>query len=256
MRLLAALSIACAARTAGAERAISVEVQGAPFEARELVDALRVRIAAEGGPVHVRVTGVARGVHVEARNGARDVEIGELRGAEAARLVALATDDLLLDDLVAVPAPAARGERTLAVLGEVAGWTGVLGTGMVELVTPLGPAGVAIAGGGGELVTGKLALYSGVVRVEAVVRRGWLDVRAGAVAVPIVVTSGKGDTTVVAGGGASARVRVPVTDGVRAVLAVGIDAFANRSEYEQTGMPTIATPWVTAWLGLGVEAAL
>jgi hypothetical protein len=256
MRLLAALSIACAARAASAQRAISVDVQGVPFDARELTEALRVRLAPDGAPVHVRVTAGANGVHIEAHGEARDLDLRGLSGPAAARLVALATDDLTLDDLVAVPAPVPRPERTLALLGTAASWPGTLGIGSAELTIPVGSAFAAITAGGGELVTGRLALYSGTVRAEVGVRRGWLDVRAGAVAEPVVVTTGQGDTAVVAGAGASVRARIPVADGMHAIVAVGIDAFATRTEYVEAGMAVVATPWWAGWLGLGVEVAL
>jgi hypothetical protein len=153
-------------------------------------------------------------------------------------------------------APEPRPERTVAVLGTVAGWSGALGTGTVELAFPVGPLLVAIAGGGGELFTGKLALDAGIVRLDVGMRRGWLEARVGAVAVPLVVSSGRGDTTVVAGGGASVRVRVPVAGSLRALLAVGLDAFANRTEYVAATLPEVDTPWWAAWAGLGVEGAL
>jgi hypothetical protein len=256
MRLLAALTIACVARTAAAERAIDVDVRGAPFEAHDLVDALRVRVANQGAPIHVRVTADGGGVRVEARGATRDVPLQGLSGAAAARLVALATDDLLLDDLATTPSPLASSDLTLAVLGTVASWNDTLGAGSLELAIPVGSAVLAVAAGGGELVTGKLALYTAVLRLEGGVRYGWFEARAGAVVLPVFVTSGKGDTTIVAGVGANFRARLPVTAGVRAVLAAGIDAYADRTQYEQTGMAEVATPWVAAWAGLGVELTL
>jgi outer membrane biosynthesis protein TonB len=78
-----------------ADRAIDVEVDGAPFAAGELAAAIRVRIPLAGPPLHVRVTAIAGGVHVEAPGGDRDVALRGRRGAEAARLVALAASDLL-----------------------------------------------------------------------------------------------------------------------------------------------------------------
>jgi hypothetical protein len=258
MRLLAVLSVACAARTASAERAIAVDVTGAPFEAAELVDALRVHLAHDGSAVRVRVTASEHGVRVEARGSSRDVELGGLHGAAAARLVALVADDLLLDDLAPVPVVAKPAERTLEATAQLADWPGALGTAVVELVTPvaaLRPIEIGVGIGGGTLATGKLALDAGVVRLDACLRRGWIDVRAGALAVPVFVTTGKGDATVALGGGASVRARIPIVDRVRAVAAVGVDAFATTTQYNATGQST-TTPWLAAWLGLGVEVAL
>jgi hypothetical protein len=256
MRLFAALAIACVTRTAAAERAIEVDVTGAPFAAHDLVDALRVRVASQGAPIHVRVTAASAGVHVEARGAARDVQLQGLSGAAAARLVALATDDLLLDDLATTPPPPASSGATLALLGTVASWDNTLTAGSLELAIPVGSAIVAIAAGGGELVTGKLSLYTAALRIDGGVRYGWVEARAGAVVVPVFVTSGKGDTTLVAGVGASVRARVPVASGVRAVLAAGVDAFADRTQYKVAGMTDVATPWWAIWAGLGVEVAL
>ena len=49
---------------------------------------------------------------------------------------------------------------------------------------------------------------------------------------------------------------VPVVDGVRGVLAVGIDAFANRTQYQVLGMPTVVTPQLAPWVAAGVEVGL
>jgi hypothetical protein len=257
MRLLAVVSVACAARTASAERAIAVDVQGAPFAAAELVDALRMRLAHDGKPIRVRVTADPRGVRVEAHGGSRAVALDGLSGAAAARLVALVADDLLLDDLAPAPVPVRHAERTIEATAQLADWPGAMTTGVVELVTPVaGPMSIGVGVGGGALATGNLALDAGVVRLDACLRRGWLDVRAGALAEPIFVTTGKGDTTVELGGGASVRARLPIADRVRGVVAVGVDAFATQTHYSASGLSPTATPWLAAWLGLGVEVAL
>ena len=256
MRLLAALAIACVTRTAAAERAIEVDVSGAPFEAHDLVDALRVRVASQGAPIHVRVTPDAGGVRVEARGAARDVQLQGLSGAAAARLVALATDDLFLDDLATSPPPPASSEMTLAVLGTVASWDNTLAAGSLEPRDSRRVCGHRDRRRGRRAVTGKLSLYTAAVRLDGGVRHGWFEARAGAVVVPVFVTNGKGDSTVVAGVGASVRARLPVTAGVRAVLAAGVDAFADRTQYDVSGMSDVATPWWAAWAGLGMEVAL
>jgi hypothetical protein len=71
-----------------------------------------------------------------------------------------------------------------------------------------------------------------------------------------MVSTGVGDHTVLFGAGASGRLRVPVVAGVRGVLAVGIDAFANRTQYQVLGMPTVATPQLAPWVAAGVEVGL
>ena len=114
LKLLIGLVIVCAARRAEAERSIVVEVTfAAPFDAAELTTAMRVRLAPEGPPVRVRVTLTPTGVQVEAPGGKRDLALTGLDHTDAARLVALAANDLLLDDLALAPAP----PRTASPLG-------------------------------------------------------------------------------------------------------------------------------------------
>ncbi|HEX7699812.1 MAG TPA: hypothetical protein VF403_03795, partial [Kofleriaceae bacterium] len=95
VRFVVGLMIVGAARQAAAERVIDVDAAGAPFEARDLVAAIRVRAAIEGAPVHLLVTSIDHGVRVAARGGVREVNLGGLTGTAAARLVALAANDLL-----------------------------------------------------------------------------------------------------------------------------------------------------------------
>jgi hypothetical protein len=103
---------------------------------------------------------------------------------------------------------------------------------------------------------GNVQLVAGVVRVDAGVRASWLELRAGATVMPLVVTTGGGDTTVLVGAGASARVRVPVVEGVHAVIAGGADVFATRTHYQLAGATAFATPSWAPWLALGLEVAL
>jgi len=251
-----------AAGQAAAERVIDVDAAGAPFEARELVAAIRVRTAVEGAPVHVHVTSTDHGVRVSARGGVREVALAGLTGTAAARLVALVANDLLDDSVtlvehqpaIAAPAPA----RSFGVFGAAAGWDGVLGGLSIDYAMPRDRWLAAIEVGGGELVSGSMKLTAGVIRPSVGVRMasGLLELRGGLTVVPLMVTTGVGDRTVLFGAGASARVRVPVGDGVRGVLAVGIDAFANTTEYQVLGMPTMATPQLAPWVAAGVEVGL
>ena len=71
--------------------------------------------------MRVRVTPTATGVRIETRGEARDVELGELRGADAARMVALVANDLLSDDLAA-PAPP-LGEAAPHAPPELGSWS-------------------------------------------------------------------------------------------------------------------------------------
>ncbi|MGE5185713.1 MAG: hypothetical protein ACM31C_26810 [Acidobacteriota bacterium] len=256
MRLLAALAIALSAGPAGAERAIVVDAHGVPFAARDLADAIRVRVPRDGAALRVRVTAVEGGVRVETRGGTRDVELESLQGADAARLVALAATDLMLDDLASPPEPAPRRELTLAVTGTAAVWSQALGGASIDVALPVAGGLFAIEAGGGDVLGGNVTLVASVVRLDAGYRLGWLELRAGATVMPLFVTTGAGDTTVLVGGGASARVRPTIVPGVRAVVAAGADAFATRTRYELNGMAALATPAWAPWLALGVEVVL
>jgi hypothetical protein len=260
--LLRSLTVALllAGGEAAAERAIAVELDpGVPLSESELADALRVRIAATGGPVHVTVKASERGVVVGARGASRVVDLGDRRGGDAARLVALAAVDLLFDDLAAPPTPAVvakvaprvENRWTVGLVGMAAQWSGTLAGAALDVRIPHGAWFAAVDAGGGELVDGTLHLTGGVVRASVGRRMGRLDLRGGATVAPINVANGAGDATVLVGAGVSARVRFPV-DAFDLVLAVGADGFATRTEYRIASM-TIATPWLAPWVGVGIE---
>jgi hypothetical protein len=256
VRLFAALTIALAAAPAAADRPIEVDADGVPFSANDLADAIRVRVPRDGRDLHVRVTSADGGVRVEARGGSREVALEGLEGPAAARLVALAANDLWMDDLAVAPEVPVAPRRTLSLVGSAAGWGNPLGGITADLALPFGSGLVAIEAGVGETLGGSIQLAGGVVRIDGGWRSSWLELRGGATLMPIVVSTGAGDTTLLVGAGASARLRLPVGDGVRAVLAVGADAFATRTHYQLAGMPAFATPAIAPWLGAGVEAAL
>lgn len=255
-----------AAQAASAERAIVTEVTAiAPFDANELTAALRVRLARDGAPVTVRVLAIPAGVRVEVsstdqaivRGGARDVSLEGLSGATAARMVALAASDLILDDL-AMPAAVATtevepGRTTISMLGAAAAWDDVFGGATVDLARSRGRWLVAIEGGGATLVGGSIGLTAAMIRLSGGLRLGWFELRAGGTVAPLIVSDGAGDRTVLVGAGASARVRVTVIDGLSAVFAAGGDVFATRTQYLVGGMPALATPRAAPWFGAGIE---
>lgn len=253
---LIAIAIACDTRRAAADRAIVVDAPGAPFEGRELAEALRVRVAADGAPLHVRVTTTPAGVRIEARGGTRDVELAGLHGAAAARLVALAASDLLLDDLATPPSSVEPPAATVGVLGSGALWDGTVGGLSIDLAIPEGGWLATAEIGAGTAIAGNVRLVSGVARLGPGVRFGMIELRVGATLVPVLVATGAGDRTVLVGGGASARLRVPVGEQVRAVLAVGADAFATTTHYALDGMTVLTTPTFAPWLALGMEVRL
>lgn len=264
LKLAASLSIVCGGAPASAERVIQIELSDpAPFAATELVDAMRMRLPADGAPVHVRVTRTGDGVRIEAAPGSREVALHGIAGPAAARLVALAASDLLLDDLAAAPelvvrAPAreAPASRSLGVYGSVASWDGVLGGGSIDLAVPAAGYLATFELGGGGLVGGQVRLWAGVARIDGGVRAGVFELRAGATLAPIVAQTGAGDATVLAGGNASARVRLPVTRGSRAVLSAGADVFATRTQYLLDGAKVLTTPRFAPWFSAGMEVSL
>lgn len=235
----------------------------APFAAGELASAMRVRLAPEGAPVHVRVTPTPTGARVEARGGVREVALGGLGGAAAARLVALAASDLLLDDLASPPlSPPSlsrvnradvRGAATVGVFGGAAGWDGVLGGLTLDGALPRDRWLITIDLGAATLVDGPVNLTSGVVRLGGGVRAGLFELRAGLTVASVFVSDGAGDRTVLVGAGTSLRFRAPVTSGIRAVFVGGVDAFATRTEYRLDGMTAMATPRLAPWIAAGIE---
>lgn len=255
--------VVLAAQAASAERSIVAEVAAiAPFDASELTAALRVRLPRQGAPVAVRVLATATGVRVEVssteqasiRGGARDVTLEGLSGATAARMVALAANDLILDDL-AMPSPEASEatRTTFSALGAAAAWDAVFGGASIDVAHARGRWLVAIEAGGATLVGGSLGVTTAMLRLSAGHRAGWFELRAGATVAPLIVSDGAGDRTVLFGVGASARVRIPLRAGLRAVVAAGGDLFATRTQYLVGGMPTLVTPRAAPWFGAGIE---
>jgi hypothetical protein len=256
--LLATLVAVIAVRKAAAERAIVVDEPGnAPFAATELAAAIRVRIASDGAPVRVRVTPTTTGVRIETRGERREVDLAGLHGEDAARMVALAADDLLVDDLA--PPPRAYDHAAqpleLGVLGAVTGWDGVLGGVTLDFAVPRDGYAWTLEVGGAEPLDSALAMTAAVVRVGPALRARGFELRAGVTLAPLFVSSGVGDQTVLVGANASARTRVELGTDLWAILAVGVDAYATHTRYQLDAM-TIATPWVAPWFAAGLEVGL
>ncbi len=264
LKLAAGLSIVCGGSLpAAAERSIVVELaQPAPFAAIELANAMRMRLSSEGAPVRVRVSPTADGVRVDVAPGSRDVSLNGLAGTAAARLVALAASDLLLDDLAAPPELVVRASaerpssRTIGFVGSVASWDGVLGAGAIDLAIPRGDVVGSLEVGGGSVVGGPVRLIAATARIDAGIRAGVFELRGGLTFAPILVRTGVGDLTALIGGNASIRIRIPVTRGSRAVIAVGADAFATRTQYVIDGAKAMTTPRVAPWVAAGMEVGL
>jgi hypothetical protein len=263
LKLVIGLSILGAAQPAAAERSIIADVTAiVPFDAAQLTAALRVRLPSEGAPVELRVTATPDGVRIEARGNVREVALRDLTGAAAARLVALAANDLLLDDLADLPLAAPsltrsstapdRAATTVGVLGGAAAWQHVLGGLGVDLAIPRGAWLFAIDAGGGTLIDGPLHLTAATLRICGGARLGWLELRMGATLAPLIVSDGRGDSTILAGAGASVRIRVPIARGIRAVVAGGVDLFATTTTYLLAGSE-MATPRAAPWIAAGME---
>lgn len=254
MSLPCLLGIVLTAALARADRAIDVEVtDAAPFAASDLAAAMRVRLPPDGPPVRVRVSSTSDGVQVEARGNVRAVPVGELRGAEAARLVALAASDLFLDDLTLIEPSRPARATSIAVLGGAAAWQHTLGGLAIDLSLLRGRWVFALDAGGSQVIDGSMTLSTATLRLGVGARVGMFELRAGPTFAPIFVNDGVGDRTVLVGGGASARLRVPIVDGVRVVVAGGADAFATRTTYIANDMALLTTPRIAPWIAAGVE---
>jgi hypothetical protein len=261
------LAILCTVRVAHAERAIVVDAVDAPFAASELATAIRFRVPADGESIRIRVTATERGVQIQAVGGVREIDLLGLRGPAAARLVALAANDLLPDDLASPASPAmvsvrlpARATRpddvTLGLVGAAAVWDLVLGNLVFDVAIPHDRWLVAFELGGGALMNSSVHLAAAIVRADAGVRIGALEARLGLTAVPVIVTDGAGDQTVLLGANGSLRARIPLAVGVRGILSVGGDVFATRTVYRVDARPALTTPRVAPWIAAGLEVAL
>ncbi len=275
MKLCSFLAILACASSARADRSIAIDAIDTPFSANELRAAVRVRLAPEGEPVRLRVRRTADGVRIENGGDARVVDVTGYHGIAAARLVALAAADLLMNDLAAAPegdspgppgstttlamvAPTvsvqrARPEVVIAGLGGAQAWSAPLGGASVDVAVRRGRGVLAVDAGIARLSGGGLALDAYPVRLALGVRNGALELRAGAVMVPIVVATELGDRTVLLGGTGSLRARVPITHSMAAVAAGGLDVLASRTTYRLMGMTVLSTPTFAPWIALGIE---
>jgi hypothetical protein len=252
--------IAPSGPTGKPDRSVIADVAAtAPFDASELAEALRLRLPVSGAQVRVRVVTIAGGVRIEARGNSREVALRGSSGLTAARLVALAASDLLLDDLAvapevsAAPSSAAPRATTIAALGGIAGWGHPLAGLAVDLAAARGAWLVGIEAGGERVLDSPLRLTAGTIRLGAGARLGQLELRAGLTVMPLTVGDGSGDSTVLVGGGASARLRAPITDRMRAVLVCGDDVFATRTTYMIDRVSVLTTPRNSLWFAAGIE---
>lgn len=265
MRLSVCFAVVCGLPLhAAAQIAVDVD-EHVPFSAAQLDAALRLRVRDAAFPVQVDATDT--GVRITVNGRSRDVPLGARTGDDAARLVALAAADLMLpalsmplpvvhlervpDEAAAEPAP--RGVWSIGLTASSAMWNGVVAGGSASIVGPVHGVLVAAELGMGTLVGGDLHATTGLVRLGVGTRVDVLELRAGLTVVPLRVSDGSADATVLVGAGASANLRIPVTRGVHAVVLVGGDAFATRTEYLRAGMMPTSTPMIAPYFAAGVE---
>ena len=242
--VLLLLAIPAGAR---AERTVNVVATGTPFGADELASALRVRLP-DGAPLAVTVlpAGDDR-VRVAIGDTTRDLELGGRAGPDAARLVALEIVDLALDDLAQMPPPAQHAHFAADLLGSASAWVGMLAGGTLDLSLARGRFVAALELSAGERVVGDLHVTALPVRATLGWRSGGLELRAGVVAAPVLVSDGAGDQTVMPGATVSARLHAG-----RFVLAAGADGFATQTTYQLRTM-NVVTPWIAPWIAIGME---
>ena len=263
LRPVISIAVLCVAHVAIADRAVDVDVDGnAPVTATDIADALRVRLGPTGTPIRVHVATVMGGVVVSTAGATRVIALAGLAGPDAARLIALATIDLL-DDMAPIAPPGLAIEKRpsfdaeriafrASVLGTAAAWSDMLAGVTVDFELSRGRWLGAVDLGAATLVNGKLELREAIVRVAGGIRFGVVDLRAGATFVPIDVTNGMGDQTVLVGAGASLRTRIAMSDAAQFVIAAGLDVFATQTDYT-IGSAMVSTPWVSPWVAAGFE---
>jgi hypothetical protein len=248
-----------------------------PFSQEELQAALRLRL---GEDHHVEVRSDANGITITVDGTSRSIVLGDERGNDAARVVALVAAAIVLDDAerrVAV-APAiepmepvdtdevmrpAREPRPLRwslsatmahPAGELARNQGGLLVGYDRDVRGVH----AFAAAGVSMSMAELPPPAPAVRtIEMPLRAGaWLGgdaaIGASGVAIPYNTTGGIGDRSVLVGAGVMARLRTRIGNGVGVVMHAGVDAMASTVEYRWEDTPVLASGRLRMWVGLGV----
>jgi hypothetical protein len=247
-----------------------------PFSPEELEAALRLRL---GDEHHVEVSSRADGITITVDGTSRSIVLGDERGDEAARVVALVAAAIVLDGaerrVAAGPAPAvetvetderissSRARRPLRWslnatmspgIGERTRNAGGLLVGYDRDVR--GVHGFAAAGV--SMSMAELPPPAPAVRtIEVPLRAGaWLggDVAIGASAVvlPYDTTGGVGDRSVLVGAGVMARLRTRIGSGVGVVVHAGVDAMASTVEYRWEDTPVVTSGRTRLWVALGV----
>ena len=270
--LAALVASACASAAAAAEagttptRARLSVAADLPFTAEELERAVAGRLtlppASRAEPVAIEIGAVADGVQVTLGGRTRILPLAGRRGTEAARLVALAIDDLKLFAEPAPPAPGVAGtEIGIRALGGGGFGAHETARGAVELGLdcPLAARGhVRLALGAGYVRTpgGDVVEHGVPIRFALGYRAGVVQGEIGGLVEPSVVTGGAGDARVLVAATAALALRVPVGERLAATFGAGLDLFADRFEYRIGGDIPLATPRAAVWFAVGASYAI
>jgi len=242
---------AAAARAGGVRVALAGDL---PCARGELIEALTLRITTTDA-IAVQATGDRVQIRIADRT--RELDLGGVRGAAAARLIALAAADLILIEepagAPAPPAPVPWGR--IAVGARLSTGAAPKGTFAVDLTLGRRPPRVAVELGVGTNSSGATGVGVSLLAVPvraAIAFGNDVELRAGAVAIPHVVDyAGYHHTDVLWGAGLEGRGRIAL-DSAYLVLSAGLDVFANQLEYRYDGTGVLVTPRVQIWSGLGV----
>jgi hypothetical protein len=246
-----------------------------PFSEAEMAEALRARRPLLGSASSVEVRAVEGRTLLRVGAAEREVELGELDGADAARMVAVLALDLAQSDspvAVASPAP-----RPLSRPGDYAFRAGL------SLLSPFGEPGWAAhfeptldlalgaAHGFGAFVTAgyrwvaagtaagdTLEMRELPLRAGVSYRRHWLELRLGAMVRPRVVEGAGSYRGASFGGVAAAVARRMVTRKLAVVVGAGVDVSRNRTIFSVGHEAVLEAGWLAPWLaaGLAWETAL
>jgi hypothetical protein len=264
------------AATAFSEEAPTPTPAPTPFSQEELEAALRLRL---GDEHHVEVTSGTDGLTITVDGTSRSIVLGDERGDDAARVVALVAAAIVLDGaerrVAAASVPAVEAGATDDPADEPRvprplRWSlsATMGHPFGERTQNLGGflvghdrevRGVhAFAAAGVSMSMAELPPPAPAVRtIEVPLRVGaWLggDVAVGAsvVALPYNTSGGVGDRNVLAGAGVMARLRMRIGEGMGMVVHAGVDAMASTVEYRWEGAPAVASGRTRVWVALGV----
>jgi hypothetical protein len=289
--LLAGLLLSALARAQSTAVRLEIVADKLPFAPEELVDAvaLRLGVAAQGerAAPRVRVRADGDGVLITVGECAPDevckerhVALGGLEGTAAARRVALAAIDLVRAEalpparppdvkpprfeLTALPALAAGSnlgaEPSLSAGARLAG-AGTLGASW-RLVRDLRLAiELGYSGGPAATVDGAaVSLHQLPARAGLGWRVAWpavaLEARLSAVVAGYWLVGAAARSGTLGGASAALWLTAPTGTRVRATVALGVDAFANRDRFTVHGQLALATERVAVWLGAGLSAVV